>query len=103
MKASLKELTTKTLEMLGIHAMIDNSLIMKEDEECTQMNDALFMEWFIKKEERVQLYSTMKESMLTEESIWYTGNVSKYYMFEKDSFIHSLIEYLPSVPQSRTK
>lgn len=79
MKTSLMEATDKTRDMLQLQkepGPINNTILL-ESEALVQMIDSLFMEWFIKKQERVQLYDQMVFDNMNEESIWYTSDSIK--------------------------
>ena len=79
MKTSLAEMIAKTTASLNLQleSSAVNAIIMQESEIFVEMNDALFMEWFIKKEERVQLYNQMMTDAMSEESIWYDSDSSR--------------------------
>lgn len=79
MKTSLAEMIAKTIASLNLQleSSAVNAIIMQESEIFVEMNDALFMEWFIKKEERVQLYNQMMTDAMSEESIWYDSDSSR--------------------------
>lgn len=79
MKTSLMEMVEKVKDSLfGPEAGLVNDFILQESESLSQMNDSLFMEWFIKKEERIQLYERMMNDIMSEESIWYTSDSTKF-------------------------
>lgn len=79
MKTSLADMIAKAKVSLNIRleSSLINTIIMQESEMLIQMNDALFMEWFIKKEDRTQLYNQMMADTMSEESIWYDAESSR--------------------------
>ena len=52
-------------------------MILLEHEKLIHLMDSLFIEWFIKKQERVQLYQQLQYDMMNEESIWYSADSTK--------------------------
>lgn len=95
MRTSLQEPINHVLElmecMIIIHCLNPlvnsqkpnpvNNEIMIETEALTHMMDGLFMEWFMKREQRLQLYNKMMKDMMAEESIWFTSDCIKSILF----------------------